>query len=126
MAFSDQWTPVRRSGTMWESNDESSEEVRCGGTCGERPVLLFYFQMVEFRGFEGLERKLRTGLRPEVHVGQWCIRVSRVSPPASSPRPSLPYSSLWPTSLTVKFNGSSGYCENDADREGTGVGCCCG
>src|SRR6218665_930606 len=64
-----------------------------------------YYQMVEFRGLEGLERKLRTGLRHE--VGQWCIRVSRVSPPASSPRPSLPYSSLWPTSLTVKFNGSS-------------------
>jgi len=41
MAFSDQWTPVRRSGTIRENNDESSEEVRCGGTCGERPVLLF-------------------------------------------------------------------------------------
>src|SRR6218665_3575130 len=60
----------------------------------------FYFQMVEFRGLEGLERKLRTGLRPE--LGQWCIRKpSRVSPPASLPRPSLPFSSLWPTSMTL-------------------------
>ena len=41
MSFAGQWTLEPRSGEVQENNAVSSEEVRCGGSGGEHPVLLF-------------------------------------------------------------------------------------
>ena len=63
-------------------------------------------------------KRYRRGMTPTSYVAASAPsnKPSRVSPPASSPRPRLPLGSLWPTSLTLS---SSMRHQKDAEREST-------